>query len=126
LREVDFGDWTGLSWDEVATRFQVSAFEWLSQLDGAAIPNAECPKAWRGRVEACWNQILKTHAGQEQDLAVICHGGVVRMLLSILLDLPLVKMAAFDVEYASVTCVAHHARKTEVKLLNFVPWRDRL
>jgi len=125
LREVDFGDWTGLSWDEVAARFQVSAFEWLNQLDGSAIPNAECPKAWRGRVEASLQHILLAHAGQDHEIAVICHGGVVRMLLSIMLDLPLVKMSAFDVEYASVTCVEHHARKTEVKLLNFTPWRDR-
>src|SRR5215207_6500386 len=31
LREVDFGDWTGLKWDEVRERFQVSAFDWLTQ-----------------------------------------------------------------------------------------------
>ena len=46
--------------------------------------------------------------------------------MSIMLDLPLVKMSGFEVEYASVTCVQHHATKTEVQLLNFAPWRDRL
>ena len=76
-------------------------------------------------METSLNLILKTHAGQEHDIAVVCHGGVVRMLLSILLDLPLVKMSVFDVEYASVTYVEHQARKTEVKLLNFAPWRHR-
>ena len=33
LREVDFGDWTGLGWDEVRARYQVSAFDWLKLLD---------------------------------------------------------------------------------------------
>src|SRR5262245_16684889 len=31
FREVDFGDWTGLSWEEVHTRYQVRAFQWLEQ-----------------------------------------------------------------------------------------------
>jgi hypothetical protein len=46
------------------------------------------------------------------------------MLLAILLDLPLPKMAGFDVEYASLTIVDWLPRKAEVQLLNYTPWRD--
>ncbi len=42
LREVDFGDWTGLAWDEVQAKFGVSAFAWLEQLECDGIANAEC------------------------------------------------------------------------------------
>ncbi|HNC99449.1 MAG TPA: histidine phosphatase family protein, partial [Myxococcota bacterium] len=28
LREVDFGDWTGLGWHDVKERFGMSAFDW--------------------------------------------------------------------------------------------------
>src|SRR6185436_19596841 len=41
LREVDFGDWTGLTWEQVHAKYQVSAFQWLDMLERAAIPNAE-------------------------------------------------------------------------------------
>ena len=41
LREVDFGVWTGLRWDEIQARFGVSAFSWLNQLESATIPEAE-------------------------------------------------------------------------------------
>ena len=34
------------------------------------------------------------------------------------------KMAAFDIEYASITKVKISEHKTEVELLNFTPWRD--
>src|SRR5512136_1853016 len=29
LREVDFGDWTGLSWEQVQAKFGKSAYSWL-------------------------------------------------------------------------------------------------
>ncbi len=46
------------------------------------------------------------------------------MMLAILLDLPLPKTGAFDIEYTSVTQVALHPHMNEIELLNFTPWRD--
>lgn len=123
LREVDFGDWTGLTWEQVHARHNISAFRWLEMLDAGAIPNGESGAAWRARVEPCLREIISAHAGQT--VAVVCHGGVIRLILSILLELPLPKMAAFEIDYASVTRVERHAHKTEVTLLNFAPWRDQ-
>ena len=122
LREVDFGDWTGLSWEEVAAKFQLKPSQWLDQLERAAIPNAESGRAFRARVEPCLQQILREGAGQS--VAVLCHGGTIRMILSLLLDLPLPKMASFEIDYASVTEVHYSQGRAEVQLLNFAPWRD--
>src|SRR4029079_8337910 len=33
LREVDFGAWTGLGWEQIQARFGVSAFQWLIELE---------------------------------------------------------------------------------------------
>ena len=122
LCEVHFGDWTGLGWQEVHDKFQVSAFQWLELLEQAALPNGECGRTFRSRVEPCLTRILAQHPGQR--VAIVCHGGVIRMILSILLQLPLPKFAHFEIEYASVTQVHHTPNKTEVHLLNFTPWRD--
>ncbi len=122
LREVDFGDWTGLNWEEVKVKFQVSAFDWLDKMEQAAIPGAESAQQFRARLQPCLEQIIQQHAGKS--VAVVCHGGVIRMLLSILLDLPITKMARMQIEYASVTVVEHHPVMTEIELLNFTPWRD--
>jgi alpha-ribazole phosphatase len=91
-------------------------------LDAGAIPQADTGQTWRARVEPIVREIVQGHAGQT--VAVVCHGGSIRMILSILLDLPLPKMAAFEIDYASITRVEQHAHKTEVTLLNFAPWRD--
>ena len=122
LREVDFGDWTGLSWEEVQTRFGISPYQWLEMLDRDAIPNAENTLRYRARVEPCLRQMLAE--GSQKNVAVFCHGGVIRMLLAILLDLPLPKMSAFEIDYASVTHVEMLPQKAEVQFLNFAPWRE--
>jgi len=122
LREIDFGDWTGLGWQEVSARFGFEAHEWLEQIEHHGVPNGEDGRRFRARVEPCVREILSGHPGQ--NVAVFCHGGVIRMILAILLDLPLPKTNSFEIEYASITQVAVHPHMAEVELLNFTPWRD--
>ena len=122
LREVDFGDWTGLPWEEVHAKFGISAFAWLEQLECDGIANAESAETLQERVEPCLRQILADHSGQQ--VAVVCHGGIIRMLLGILLRWPLARMVAFEIEYASLTQVVVHPHKAELQLLNFTPWRE--
>jgi len=122
LREVDFGEWTGLSWEQVQEQFQVSAFAWLEQLEHGRINGAESVTDFRKRVDKAVKQIL--HEQPERTVAVVCHGGVIRMALALLLDLSLKKTAGLDIEYASITIVDSLPPKTAVQLLNFTPWRD--
>ena len=122
LREVDFGDWTGLAWEEVQAKFGISAFAWLEQLECDGIANAECAETLKERVEPCLQQVLADHCGQQ--VVVACHGGIIRMLLGILLRWPLSRMGAFEIEYASLTQVVVQPHKAELQLLNFTPWRE--
>ncbi len=122
LCEVDFGDWTGLAWKEVQAKFGVSAFSWLEQLECDSIANAESAEVLRERVGPCLRQILAAHRGQQ--VAVFCHGGIIRVLLSLILRWPLSRMGAFEIEYASVTQVMVLPPRAELQLLNFTPWRE--
>lgn len=122
LREVDFGAWTGCTWEEVRARFGKSPYDWLHELERGGIPDAEPLPAYRRRVAGALATILARHPGGT--VAVACHGGVIRMALAHLLDLPLSKMAHFEVDYASLTIVAHRPGRAEVRLLNFTPWHS--
>jgi len=123
LREVDFGAWTGLGWEEVQNQFGFSAYDWLRHLEEGSMKEAEPIDQFRWRVDSALKRILAESPGQT--VAVVCHGGVIRMVLALLLDLPLRKMAGFEFDYASLTIVDHTSSKVEVQLLNFTPWRDR-
>ncbi len=121
LREVDFGDWTGLNYEEVLAKYGVTASAWLDELERGSIPNAETGATYRARIEPCLKEILTRHPGQT--VAIYCHGGVTRIMLAILLGLPLPKTEAFQIDYASVTDVAIGPERTRIELLNFTPWR---
>jgi broad specificity phosphatase PhoE len=122
LREVDFGDWTGLNWEQVCERFNLLTHEWLDHIERGVAPNGESGPKFRKRVEPCIRIIIKNHPGET--VGIFCHGGVIRMILSVLLELPLPRTNMFEVEYASVTQIALHPQHAEIELLNFTPWRD--
>lgn len=120
LKEVDFGIWTGLKWHQVQEKHGLSAFDWLRHLEEGNIDKAEKMDDFKNRTQKSLQTILN-HEKHERVL-VACHGGVIRMLISQLLDLPLSKMEHFDADYASITEVHIRADKNEIKLLNFRPW----
>jgi len=122
LREVHFGDWTGLNWEQVCAKFNLHTTEWLDHIERGLAPNGESGPQFRARVEPCLRDIIKNHPGET--IGIFCHGGVVRMILSILLELPLPKTNSFEIEYTSVTKITLHPRLAEIGLLNFTPWRD--
>ena len=123
LREVDFGDWTGLKWEEVSEKHNQSAFDWLHLLETNAIDNAEPIETFRSRTESALNTILSAKNGQS--IGVFCHGGVIRMLLALILRLPVNQLASFDFNYASVTIIHLKQSRPEVQLSNYCPWQHQ-
>lgn len=127
LREVDFGDWTGLAWAQVHDRFGVSAYDWLHVLSNGGFPNGESGEQLLSRTRACLHQIIESHRGET--VGVFAHGGVIRALLAELLGMPIHAMERIEVDYAGATWVDVGEVKggrprVEVQLLNFTPWRD--
>jgi broad specificity phosphatase PhoE len=127
LREVDFGAWTGCGWNDVETRFGMSAFDWLEHMEHNRIHEGEPIDAFRQRVSQALHFAIDQSRGRK--IAVFAHGGVIRMALSVLLGLPMRKFEHFDIDYASATWVDVGELKagkprTEIQLLNFTPWRD--
>jgi len=120
--EIDFGNWTGLGWKEVEEQFGFRSFQWLEQIEKHGIPGGESGKDFRRRIEPGLREIIAKHPGE--NVAVFCHGGVIRMIIAILLKLKLPVTNQLDVEYASVTQMALHPHMNEIELLNFTPWRD--
>lgn len=120
LREIDFGEWTGLEWEEVASRHASNVADWLHLLDSGVVNGAESTADLRARVEPCLTRILESHPGQS--VAVICHGAVIRLMLSCLLDLPLRRLGGLDVSYAGVTLVEHEGKRNVARYINHTPW----
>jgi broad specificity phosphatase PhoE len=108
----------------VHEKFGVSAYDWLEVMQGSGIPGGESAEQLAQRVAPCLQSILEAHP--HQSVAVFCHGGIIRVLLSLLLNLPLSRMAHFNIDYAGVTSVEIQPERkhaVELNLLNWCPWQ---
>ncbi len=124
IREIDFGIWTGKSWKQVYEDHGVS-HDWMDALESGSVEGAEKMGDFERRVRSGIEQILKESHGKTA--VIVCHGGVIRMALSILMEghgLPVRATSGLEVEYASVTRVHVTEHNNTVELLNFTPWRD--
>jgi broad specificity phosphatase PhoE len=126
LREVDFGDWTGYGWHEIQDKFGVVAFDWLETLEQGGIPNGETAACLMERVRPCLQRVVDENP--HRSVAVVCHGGIIRVMLALLLEARLSHMAHFNIDYGSVTMLELQPFKKhalEIELLNFCPLSDR-
>ncbi|WP_397383066.1 histidine phosphatase family protein [Prosthecobacter sp.] len=122
LMEIDFGDWTGSRWDEVQTNFNASAFDWLEIIENNGIANGESIDSLMKRVQECLLQIIRAHPHQK--VAIFCHGGIIRVMIALLLEMPLKHMAFFNIEYGSISLVEllpERKHAVEIELLNYQP-----
>ncbi len=78
LREIGFGAWEGLTWEQIEQRDVVYARRWVSEFPALPTPGGEPIGSFRGRVLATLDQMRELEQG---DVAVVTHAGVLRVLL---------------------------------------------
>ncbi len=115
LREIDFGRWEGMSFEEIADADPAAVDRWAA-LDGAFVfPEGEGIKAFQERIRAAAERIA---ADPAETIAVFAHGGVIRFLICHFLGLPDRHHLLFDVRPASISEIRIEGGKGILTLLN--------
>jgi alpha-ribazole phosphatase len=78
LREIDFGEWESLSWQEIESRDPEYAQTWMAGFPHLPAPSGETFPAFETRVLHEVNGLMDHDAGP---IAVVTHGGVLRVVL---------------------------------------------
>jgi alpha-ribazole phosphatase len=78
LREIHFGQWEGLSWEQIEGRDPDYAREWMAAYPDLPAPGGETFAAFEARVLEEVNQLVDDHRGP---IAVVTHAGVLRVVL---------------------------------------------
>jgi len=86
FREIDFGDFEGLTYDEIALRYPVLYRQWMEHPTEIQFPNGDSFAAMKSRVLEAFSRIRSAHEGQT--VAIVSHGGVNRILISWALQMP--------------------------------------
>ena len=101
LQEMDFGQWVGRPaadiWQQDERLLQTL---WQDPISFIA-PKGEAMTEFIARVQLAWQTILQQQSGRH--FAVFTHGGVIRILLGLALDIPYQKTLGFALAYGSAT-----------------------
>jgi len=102
LREIDFGEWEGLSFTEICEKDPDKVDEWAKGFNTFCFPNGECVQDFLTRVHDAARKISNLEAEQ---IIIVSHGGVIRALLCFWLGLDPKNYILFQIDkgkYASL------------------------
>jgi broad specificity phosphatase PhoE len=79
LREIYFGQWEGLTWEEIERADPDYAGQWLANFPDLPAPSGEDFRAFESRVLKEVTQLLQEN--NHRPIAVVSHAGVLRIVL---------------------------------------------
>lgn len=116
LREINFGDFEGLSYDEIQRRYPELYRQWMERPTEVEFPNGESFSTMRARVLSAVGAMRTRHAGQS--VAIVTHGGVTRIVLADALGVPEVNAFRIAQRYAALNLIQYTEEYPVVELLN--------
>jgi probable phosphoglycerate mutase len=104
LDEIDFGDWTGKTYEELDALPEWRAFNALH--GSTRIPNGELLLEAQARVIGFMQRLCEKKT--QSTIALVTHGDVIRVALAHQLGMPIDFILRFDIDPASISAVEIH------------------
>lgn len=104
--EIGFGVWEGCSVAEVHEREPAALGRFWRDPVAHPIPGGEPLVDFDRRIRQAWAALLEEYRGQH--VLLVTHGGVIRMVLRQLLDMPLQRIWRIEAPFASLTRIRIH------------------
>ncbi len=101
LREINFGDWEGLTYEEIRQRNPTALSHWETHREGSAPPGGEMLKQLVRRVQSSLDEMRARHV--DENVLVVAHGGPLQVLLCLALGLPAQMYWQFHLSTASIS-----------------------
>jgi probable phosphoglycerate mutase len=79
MADIDYGEWQGLTPDEVQDRWPIALHAWYHQPDQAIIPGGETLAQLRSRGMSAINELSARHA--QQTIVLVGHTVIIRIIL---------------------------------------------
>jgi probable phosphomutase (TIGR03848 family) len=115
LDEIDFGDWTGLSFERLRAEGERWRM-WVEQKSIACPPGGESCAQVQRRAMAGIERLEKLHP--DQTLLLVSHGDVIKSVIASYLGISLDHLERFEIAPASLSVVMTGPGWAQVKLVN--------
>jgi alpha-ribazole phosphatase len=116
LREINFGDLEGRTYDEIAIRYPDVYRQWMDQPTEVQFPNGESFREMCIRVRSAIARIQQRNAGRT--FAIVTHGGVIRIVIAQALQMPEECVFRLAQDYAAMNLLAWVDDHPSLQLLN--------
>ncbi len=119
LDEVHFGEWSGLTFEELST---VPGWREFNQTRGTAnVPGGERAEQVQRRIMTALDHLQRRHDGET--IAVVSHADVIRAAVLDVTATPLDLWHRFEIDPASITTIAYEEGRPRLVAVNTVPER---
>lgn len=118
LREMNYGDWDGLPFDEIAKRDPKTSMQFWQEPGDVSPPNGESWNTLKDRVSTSIDQIIANQG--KGDVIVVAHFGVILTAVQIASEMPAKSVFSFKIDNLSVTRLdyLHTAKRWRVEGVN--------
>ena len=106
FREICFGEWEGVRIKDLMQREPEALRNYWQDPDNHAPKGSERLSDFTLRINTAWDSLVLQNQGEHSLL--VCHGGVIRAILSRVLGMSKENLWNFDVPYANVSRVVYH------------------
>lgn len=118
FREVHFGVWEGLSFQEIMTRYPEELQQRFRDLANFRIPGGESLQDLKARALPKLQELIRRHTGEA--FLLVAHAGINRVILCEALHLDLQYIFHLDQAYAGLSIIDYYPDLAVVRLLNGV------
>ena len=116
LREINFGDWEGLTYNEIKEKYHDVLVARENDVYKNAPTNGETLEQLTIRVQSMIDELYAKH--KDQTVLVVAHGGVLQILLCLALKLNPTMYWQFHLSTASLSEIAFYPDGAMLNLLN--------
>ena len=116
FRELSFGEWEGLTYQEISSRWPKEANKLFTAPDELCIPNGETFQDLQKRALDKIDELCKIHDGQ--NVGVFAHGAINKTILAGLMHIPLHYLWSLRQDNTAVNILKLEDGYVTVELLN--------
>jgi alpha-ribazole phosphatase len=115
LRELSFGTWEGMSVSEVERNFPGEIKKRMESVSTFQADGGETYPQLQARVISKFEEIVALHPNEQ--IAMVCHGGVNRVILGHLLGIPLDRIFRIHQDYAALNVIQYYDQEPVVEYI---------
>ncbi len=116
LQEISLGEWQGKTREQVKSEYSdfIQKRRDNDDIYTTAVPGGESYQMLEKRAMAMLEKI--TGESEEEHVAIVTHGGIIKSIIGHILELPHQKRNAFDIYNTSITVLKYSVEKNRFKI----------